>query len=344
MEPWSRALTGRIEELKIESTALAGNPLGDPAVRPIWVYAPPGYDDEPDRRYPSVYVIQGLTGQLDMWRNREAFRPTYPEMTDALFSDGDDAGSVAPAVVVFVDCWTSLGGSQFLNSSATGRYHDYLCDEVVPFVDERYRTDPARERRAVQGKSSGGYGAMVTAMLRPDLFSGIASHAGDALFEACYLPDFRETVRVLRKDYDGDYDRFWEDFRSRPAGTKESDWVLLNVWCMAACYSADPDGTVRLPFDVRTGRLIDEVWARWLEWDPARMVAGYADALRSMRAIWLDAGTKDEWYLDNGAVAVSRELELIGVDHAMELFEAGHMSIGYRYPRSLAFLVRALSA
>ncbi len=231
----------------------------------------------------------------------------------------------------------------YLNSPATGRYHDYLCDEVVPFVDGRYRTDPSRERRGIQGKSSGGYGAFVTPMLRPDLFSALASHAGDALFEACYLPEFRQCVRALRDEYGGSYERFWEDFRSRPAWTKESDGYLLNSWCMAACYSAEADGGVRLPFDPRTGELIEDVWGRWLEWDPVRMVPRHAEALHSMRAIYIDAGTKDEYYLDVGAVAVSKALERIGVEHTLELFDAGHMSIGYRYPKSLAFLAAALS-
>ncbi len=340
MRPWVIDPVGHLDELEIDSEALAGNPLGDPSTRPLWVYVPPGYEDEPDRRYPVVHVIQGLTGQLDMWRNRDAFRPTYPEAVDELFADGDAEGPVPPTIVVFVDCWTSIGGSQFLNSPAVGRYHDYLCEEVVPLVDGRYRT--RTDRRGIQGKSSGGYGAMVTAMLRPDLFCALASHAGDALFEACYLPDFREAMRALR-EYEGSFDRFWEDLRSRPALAKPSDAVLLNVWCMAACYSADPDGAVRLPFEIETGRLIDEVWARWLAWDPVRMVAGRADALRTMRAIWLDAGTKDEYYLDVGAIAVSKELERISVSHTLELFEAGHGSIGYRYPRSLAFLARALA-
>ena len=286
-----------------------------------------------------MYVIQGLTGQLDMWRNREPFRPNYPEQVDELFA----SGGTPPTLVAFVDCWTSIGGSQFLNSPGTGRYQDFLCDEVVAFVEDRYRTIPDREHRGIQGKSSGGYGALVTPMLRPDVFSALASHAGDALFEACYLPEFRETVRALREHYDGSYERFWEDFRSRPAMSKKDDGTLLNDWCMAACYSADEDGTVRLPFDIATGTLIDEVWQRWLALDPVRMVPLHADELRSMRGIWLDAGTKDEWYLDNGAVAVSKQLEAIGVEHTLELFDAGHMSIGYRYPRSLAFLARVLT-
>ena len=339
MQPWSREFTGRVDEHEIESEVLRGNALGDPHVRPLWVYVPPGYDDDPQRRFPCVYVIQGLTGQLDMWRNREAFRPSYLENIDELFGSGE----APPALVAFVDCWTSLGGSQFLNSPATGRYQDFLCDEVVAFVDGRYRTIPDRDHRGIQGKSSGGYGALVTPMLRADVFSALASHAGDALFEACYLPEFAKSVRALRDKYGGSYDRFWEDFRARPAFSKEEDDVLLNDWCMAACYSADDDGTVRLPFEVATGRLIDEVWQRWLDKDPVRMVPRFADQLRSMRAIWLDGGTRDEWFLDNGAVAVSKELEAIGVEHTLELFDAGHMAIGYRYPRSLAFLATALA-
>ena len=339
MEPWSYELAGRIDEHAFESGVLEGNPLGDPHVRPLWVYVPPGYDDETDRGYPSVYVIQGLTGQVDAWRNRTAFRKNFPELADELFASGESP----PCVLVFVDAWTSIGGSQFIDSPGTGRYHTYICDELVPWVDERYRTLAGAEHRGIAGKSSGGYGAMVNPMLRPDVFGGLATHAGDALFEMCYLPDFRKSVRSLRDHYEGSFEKFWEDFRSRPAFGTESDYTLLNDWCMAACYSADEDGTIRLPYEVSTGKLVDEVWQRWLEWDPVRMIPRRADAVRSWRAVYLDAGNKDEWYLDNGAVAVSEELNRLGVDHFIELFEATHMGIEYRYPRSLAYLVEKLS-
>jgi S-formylglutathione hydrolase FrmB len=339
LEPWSRELVGRVDELEIDSEVLRGNVLGDPHVRPVWVYVPPGYDADLDRRYPSVYVIQGFTGQIDMWNNRQPFRPTFTELIDAMF----EREEAPPVLVVFVDCWTSLGGSQFLNSSGTGRYLDYLCDEVVPFVDARYRTDARRERRGIQGKSSGGYGAMVVPMLRPEQFGALASHAGDALFEASYQRDFPEISRLLREHYDGSYEAFWTDFRSRVADTKPWDFPLVEMYAYAACYSADEDGTVHMPFELETGRLIDDIWQRWLELDPVRMVSRHAETLRSMRAIWLDAGTKDEWYLDNGAIAVSRELDAIDVPHTLELFDAGHMGINYRYPLSLAFLARALS-
>jgi S-formylglutathione hydrolase FrmB len=340
MEPWSFEPAGHFEEQVLASEVLRGNPLGDPHERPLWVYLPPGYDEEPERRYPSIYMIQGLTGQLDMWRNRSPFRRNFPELADELFA----SGGAPPCVLVWVDAWTSLGGSQFVDSPGTGRYHTYLCDEVVPWVDERYRTLAAPEHRGIAGKSSGGYGAMITPMLRPDLFGGLATHAGDALFENCYAPEFPETVRALRDDYDGSYERFWEDFRSRPAFSKQSDFPLLNTWAMAACYSADEDGTVRLPFDTATGRLIPEVWERWLAWDPVRMAERHADALRGLRAIYIDSGKRDEWFLDLGAEAFRRALEAIGVtEYFFELFDATHMSIEYRYPLGLSYLAERLT-
>ena len=340
MEPWSHDFAGRVDEHVIASAALRGNPLGDPYERPLQVYMPPEYDEEPARRYPSVYVLQGYTGHVAMWRNRTPFRRPFPEEADALFA----RGGAPPCIVVYVDAWTAYGGSQFVDSPGTGRYHTYLCDEVVPFVDDRYRTLAAPEHRGVTGKSSGGFGALITPMLRPDLFGGLASHAGDALYELCYIPIFPKVVRALRDEYGGSYERFWEDFRSRPAMSKESDGDLVITWGVAACFSAEDDGTVRLPFEVETGKLVPGVWERWLAWDPVRMVPRYADALRGLRAVYLDAGTRDEWLLDLGAEAVRRELEAIGVeDVRFELFDATHMAIDYRYPIGLAYLAERLS-
>jgi len=341
VRPWFEETVGRFEERTIESEVLRDNPLGDPHQRPVWVYLPPGYDEDPERRYPTIYEIQGYTGQIDMWRGRSPWRRNFPELLDRLYADEDPP---PPAIVVFVDCWTSLGGSQFLDSPATGRYHTYLCEEVVSWVDASYRTLSERDHRGIAGKSSGGYGAMVTAMLRPDLFGGFATHAGDALFEVCCLPEFRDVVRHLRDHYGGSYERFFEDFRSRPAFSKEQDGPLIEIYAYAACYSADADGTVRLPFDTDTGRLIPEVWDRWLAWDPVRMVPERAEALRSMRAIYIDAGKRDEPFLDLGAEAFRRELEAIGVtDVFFEIFDAGHMGIEYRYPMSVRYLAERLS-
>src|SRR5437763_1038882 len=338
--PWLYEPKGRYDEHVFESEVLKDNPLRDPHRRPLWVYLPPGYDTNPQRRYPSIYVIMGLTGQVDMWRHRTAFRQTFPELADAQFA----AGGAPPCILIYVDCWTSLGGSQYLDSAGTGKYHTYLCDEIVPWVDRKYRTLPQSRHRGIAGKSSGGYGAMVTPMLRPDLFGGLATHAGDALFEACYLPEFRDCARALRDDYEGSYERFWDDFRSRVAFTKDSDHYLLNEWCMAACYSADEDGTIHLPYEPLTGELKPEIWERWLAWDPVRMAPRHADALRSQRAIYIDAGKRDDVYLDLGAEAFRRRLDELGIDdYFFELFDGTHMAIEYRYPLAVKYLAEKLA-
>ncbi|HET6666116.1 MAG TPA: alpha/beta hydrolase-fold protein [Intrasporangium sp.] len=341
MLPWSAQLSGRIDEHVIDSALLRGNPLGDPHERPLWVYVPPGYDDEPDRRYASVYVIQGYTGQLAMWRNRTPFRQPFLETADAVFAGGE----APPTIVVYVDAWTAYGGSQFVDSPGTGAYHSYLCDEVIPFVDGRYRTVPDREHRAIAGKSSGGFGAMITPMLRPDLFGALATHAGDSLYEYCYIPDFAKAVRHLR-DYDSDITTWWEDFRGRTAFTKESDQTLLMLLGVAACFSAAPDGTPQMPFDQTSGRLVPEVWQRWLDWDPVRMVDRHADAVRSWQAVWIDAGTRDEWFLDLGAQAFHSEVRRAGLQDQrihFETFDAGHGAIDYRYPLALAWLAQRIA-
>jgi hypothetical protein len=212
-------------------------------------------------------------------------------------------------------------------------------------VDGRYRTVADAGHRAIMGKSSGGFGAMITPMLRPDLFGALATHAGDSLYEFCYVPEFGKCVRHLR-DYDGDIWRWWADFRSRTSFTKEADMDLLMLLGVSACFSADPDGTVELPFDPRTGVLRPQVWQRWLDWDPVRMAPRYAAQLRSLRAIWIDAGTRDEWFLDVGAQAFRAALREAGVPDDVihfELFDASHMAIDYRYPLSLAWLCQRIA-
>jgi len=342
MLPWSAELSGSLHEHVIDSDLLKGNPLGDPHERPLWVYVPPGYSEDAGRRYPTVYVIQGYTGQIAAWRNRAPFRQPFIETADGVFATGE----APPAIVVYVDAWTAYGGSQFVDSPGTGRYHSYLCDEVVPWVDARYRTSAGRDHRAIMGKSSGGFGAMITPMLRPDLFGALATHAGDSLYEQCYLRDFGPAVRALR-GYDGDIGRWWLDFRSRVSFTKDEDQLLIGLLGVAAAFSAREDGTPDLPFDTWTGAVDYGVWQRWLDWDPVRMAAGRAGALRSVHSIWIDAGTRDDYFLDLGAEAFVAELRRIGIADDVirfELFDATHAAIDYRYPLSLAWLCQRMTA
>ncbi len=339
--PWGKRLAGTLDELVVESDLLADNPLGDPARRPLYVYRPPGVEPGQSRELPSVYVIQGYYGRIPAWLRREPYEASMVERVDSLYEDAD----CPDAIVVFVDAWTAYGGSQYVDSIATGPYQSYLCDEVIPFVDERYPTLSQPERRGISGKSSGGYGAMVVPMMRPDRFAALASHAGDALFELCHVPFFGETARTLRDHFDGSFDLFFEKLADlEHFDFKRHGTPLMEYGC-AAAYTPDPDrpGKALLPFEVETGRLVDEVWERYLQWDPIRMAAGHADALRSMRYVYLDGGRSDEWYLDLGAQAFGKELDKLGVECELELFDGKHGGTQYRYPGAIRRMLDVLS-
>jgi enterochelin esterase-like enzyme len=339
--PWERPLAGTLDRLVVESELLAANPLGDPARRPLWVYRPPGVELDHPRPLPSVYVIQGFTGQLDMWTRRDPWERHVIERLDEVMA----ASETPDGIVVFVDCWTSYGGSQFLDSTSTGAYQSYLCDEVVPFVDGQYPTAADRDLRGLTGKSSGGYGAMVVPMMRPEVFGALVSHSGDALFECCYLATFRETVRQLRDDYEGSYDVFFEQLAEADPVTFGKHGGPLETYGYAASYSPDPErpGKALLPFEVESGRLVDEVWERWLALDPVRMAGAHADALRSMRHIHVEAGRGDEYFLDLAAQAFASELTELGVDHTLELFDGKHGGLTYRYAPAIRDLLLAVS-
>jgi S-formylglutathione hydrolase FrmB len=328
----------RWEELTLESDALRGNPLGDPHERPVFVWTPPAYDDGPERRWPALYVLQGMFGQARGWFNVSPFARNVPEEIDDLSP---------PAIVVLVDGFTSVGGAQWLDSPATGRYGTYLCEEVVPFVDGRFRTAPAREHRGLLGKSSGGFGAMTWGMRRPDLFGGFATHAGDGLFDVTIAAEFAKVAQELRNRYDGSYERFWDDFRSgRRVFESGVDPMLANTWAEACAYSANDDGSVDLPFRVGTGEIVPGVWERWLAHDPVRLAARRADALREARAIWIDAGRNDEYRLDLAAVAFREAVRAAGVPDDrvhFELHEGTHRGTNWRHGLSVPWLAERLA-
>ena len=337
--PWDAPLHGRLEVLTVESDLLRDNPLGDPHRRPLYVYLPPGFDES--QRYPTIYMLHYYSGRATFLVEPQDFEPRVIDRIDSLFADVD----VPPAIVVVPDAWTRYGGAQWINSVSTGPYMDYLCDEVVPFVEDRYRTLGDKEHRGVTGHSSGGYAAMVLSMLRPDVFGGLVAQGSDALFEHCYRNDFAAAVRALRDRYSGSYETFVDRFTSGDVFDRSKDGILLEMYAMATCYSPDDSrpGRPLLPFDTETGAVVEEVWAKWLGWDPVRMIPAHADPLRSMKTIHIEAGSSDEYYLDLGAQAVWRALSDAGVDYTFELFGGRHGGIRHRYPMAIERLARALA-
>ena len=318
---------GTVHFLKHDSDVLKGNPLGDKHVRDLIVYTPPGYE-EGGERYPAVYCLTGFTGRGKMLLNDNAFAPNLAERMDALI----EAEAISPMIAVMPDCFTRYGGSQYINSTATGRYEDYLTGEIVPFVDGLFRTKADRSSRAVMGKSSGGYGSLIMGLRHADVFGLVCSTAGDAYFELCYPGDFAKAFRSIKSDPEAFIERFWAQEK------KPKDFhAALNVIGMSACYS--PNGTsYDLPFDLETGEIRGDVWNRWLENDPVRLVEKYVENLKSLKLLYLDAGTRDEFALDIGARVLAKRLSEHGVPHIHEEFDDGHMGISYRYDRSLELI------
>jgi enterochelin esterase family protein len=322
---------------QFESEALKGNPLNDAHIRKIPVYLPPSYRREPGRQYPVVFMLHGFTGNSSMWLNVNPFyQPTVPERFERLVSE-KQSGEM---ILVFVDGFCGLGGSQYVNSEATGYYEDYVINELVPFIDGKFPTLGTADKRAVAGKSSGGFGAVYLALRHPDVFSAFASHAGDMYFEYCYKLDFPKAINGLYRYHQlpDPVGAFLSDFTLAEQKGKYLD--TLNILAMAACYSPKAGGGFDLPFELKTGELRPEIWEKWLEFDPVLMLdkSEYLAALKSLKGCYLDAGSRDEFSLHLGARIFASKADRLGVKVHHEEFDDGHMNINYRYDRSLAYI------
>ena len=135
-------------------------------------------------------------------------------------------------------------------------------------------------------------------MLRPDLFRGFASHAGGGLFEVSIRPFFRSRRRRCATLYDGSIERFLDDFRTGPARRRTARHAPPAPVGLLGGVLGRPGRHDPASLRHATAEVIPELWERWLEWDYPTLVPRHADALRGLRAIYIDVGTRDEWFLD----------------------------------------------
>lgn len=327
---------GTVHTLTLDSQVLVGNRPGDPTRRTLLVYTPPGYD--PAQKYPLMVDLIGYTGSGASHTNWRPFGLNLPERLDRLIAQG----KMGPTIVALPDCFTTYGGNQYIDSEGTGRYMAYLTDEVLPFVEANFAVLPGRDHRAVFGKSSGGYGALVHGMMRPDVWGAIASHSGDAGFEYVYLPAVPRLLERLLK-VDGDAARLVRELHLKEKFSSNDVDVLMTIG-MAAHYDGDPTAPMgfNLPFDWPSGTFRWDRWARWKAWDPAQMVVDRWEALASLRAVYIDCGTRDQYGLLWGARQVRDVLASHGVAHRYEEFEDNHSDVDYRMDVSLPYLWEAI--
>lgn len=333
-------MIGKLQLETVSSLVLKDNPLGDPRRREIPVYLPPSYGTVKGRRYPVIFYLTGFAGTGRGTVNYNPWRENVVERFDRLIAQR----KAREAILVIPDGFTAYGGSQWLNSSATGRYEDHVAVELVGFIEDKFAAVRGPEGRALLGKSSGGFGALTLAMRRPEAFGHAVSHSGDMGFDACYLPDLRKLCAALDR-FGGSPARLVAEFR-RSRDKAGFDHAVINALAMSACYSPNPKSPLGfdLPVDPRTGELLPAVWRRWEALDPARACARYAGSLRRLKTLWFDAGTKDEFFLHLGARRLSDALRRLKVKHVYEEHGGGHFDMAERLDVSLALLTRRCSA
>ncbi|MBI3676278.1 MAG: enterochelin esterase [Proteobacteria bacterium] len=327
---------GTVHRLTLESSVLKGNLLGDPIDRIIDVYVPRGHDG---RGLPLLVDLVGFTAGGPIHTNWKNFGENAPERLDRLIA----SGAMPPCVVAFPDCFTKLGGNQYINSAAMGRWDDFLLQEAVPFVEARFGCG-GTGKRGCFGKSSGGYGAMVHALLHPDFWSAAASHSGDVGFDLLFFGDFPNVLRALATA-EGSIQKWIEKFYAAPK-PKDSDVHILMILAMAATYDPDPSAYlgIRLPVTQDTCELIPERWANFLKWDPLTLVEKHGEGLKKLKALYIDCGDIDQYNLVYGSRRMHRRLEQLGVPHVYDEFPDNHSSVDYRMDKSLPILAKALSA
>ncbi len=360
----SKAPAGTLVVQDHNSKILKGNPLGDPHVRKLAVWLPPQYEANPQQRFPVLYDLVGFTGTGLSHTNWKPFGDNVPERAARLIHEQ----KMGPAIIVFPDCFTALGGNQYINSSAIGNYADYLTREIIPFVDHEFRTLAGREHRGCFGKSSGGYGSIIHAMKYPQYWGAIADHSGDSYFDFVYWHDWPNTLNELSRHRTarrkpGAYDALAESTRKGMAEGLDDGRIkrfLAQAWkkeklagseghcimnlCMAATYDPDPRAPngFRVPFNLETGELIPKRWAKWQANDPVNLVDKYRANLKTLRGIYIDCGWRDQYHIQYGTRILSKRLAAAGIRHTYEEFDDNHSEVDYRMDVSLPFLYRAL--
>ena len=313
-----------------ESSILKSNPLNDHYIRDLIIYLPPGYSSSRSKGYVAAIGLSGFGGTARSFFNSDPFSENIESKMNRLISEG----KCKDMILVIPNCFNKFGGSQYINSTAIGKYEDYILNEVIPFIQSNYNISSF----ALWGKSSGGYGSLVLGMRYPEIFQSIACHSGDSAFEYCYLPDFPKAYTSFKNA--GGITKWFSNFWQKQNKKQKQDMIALNILAMAAHYSPDPEHElgINLPFDLETGELNEHVWKMWKSWDPVTMINNYQYNLKKLKSIYIDCGTKDEFNMFIGSRILHNKLNNMNIKHYYEEFDGGHMSTSFRYDYSFPII------
>jgi enterochelin esterase-like enzyme len=332
-----------IEWVSYSSKAIQDFPMGDPHDRTFPVYLPPGYSAEASDPYPVVFFLAGFSGKGSGYLvDDSAYGVPFEKRMDQAIA----AGTLRPFIGVFPDCTSKLGHSQYVNSPAFGKYMDYLCNELTAFIDAKYRTHGDSLHRILAGHSSGGFGALITGMQRPDAFHWLSVSAADSYYEANIFHNVNATLMELQRA--GGVQPFIDGILSRPGPRNISgrEFEAMMTLAMAPCYAPNvknPPLYGDLFFDLETGAIRTEVWGKYRTWDPINMVDRFAENLKKLGFIQLECGMSDEHALQWGHRQIAKKLATHGVPHELSEYSGGHGGHHWRFESRLARLFKLMS-
>lgn len=301
-------LEGALQRVTVHGTALEGNLVGDAPDRPVSVYLPPSYESSPDRRYPVVYMLHGFTDSDLGWFGWEDHFVNVPAAMERALDDG----AVREVILVMPNAFTAYQGSMYSSSVTTGDWETFVAEELVAYIDRRYRTIPNRASRGLAGHSMGGYGTFRISMKRPEVFSSLY-----AMSPCCLQPTLHPEGPGMERAADID----------SLAEVQGADFMTKAILASAAAWSPDPrDPPLFLDLPIENGSVQPDVVARWVANAPLAMVDQYVPELRRLTAVALDAGAQDE-SIAGATRALAQILTRYDIDHTAEIYDPGdHIS------------------
>jgi enterochelin esterase-like enzyme len=300
---------GTVERIKVHSQALEGNLDGNASDREVSVYLPPSYKTEKNRRYPVVYMLHGFTDSDAQWFGVVKHWINLPDVLNKTFADG----KTREMIVVMPNGFTRFKGSMYSNSVTVGDWETFVTKELVAFIDKQYRTLAQAESRGLAGHSMGGYGTLRLGMKTTGVFSSIY-----ALSPCCMEPgranpamkEMMKRVEAVKTDEE----------------VKSQNFFVVAMLASAAAWSPNPKNPpfyIDLPF--KDGEVVPDILARQHANATLAMIHQYIPNLKKLKAIGLDAGTKDM-----GISGATKQLDQVltdyGIAHFYESYDGDHLN------------------
>ena len=294
---------GAVEKVTVHGRSLEGNLDGDSPDRAVFVYLPPSYKTDPNRRYPVVYLLHGYGLRAERWM-------TFARIENGAnqsMTGGGTGERAREMILVNPDAYTIYDGSMYSSSVTTGDWETFIAEDLIAYIDGHFRTIPNRNSRGLAGHSMGGYGTLRLGMKRSDVFSSLYP------MSACCNLEGGEPSEALAAA---------EALKTREA-VAALRYPNKSTLARAAAWSPNPNNPpffVDLP--VKDGVPQPAIQAKWLANSTLAMIDQYTASLKRLKAIQFDVGTGDN------LLGANQRLDALmtqaGIPHRFETYDGDH--------------------